>query len=228
MALSLSRDATRAAYIQSSYTRPPEVYAGVLGLTSAVTAFNADLKPVWGKTESVVWKNDGYRAQGWLMYPAHYDPAKRYPMVVIVHGGPANAVVPYWPGISFSGGALFSSAGYFVFMPNPRGSLGEGERYVQANRRDFGGGDLDDILAGMDAIEKKLPIDDHRIGLMGWSYGGFMSSDAHVSLSRCRGRGRHCGLGKLLRTEPDRQVDNPLLWRIGLRRSCSLRKNFRD
>jgi dipeptidyl aminopeptidase/acylaminoacyl peptidase len=186
MALSLSRDATRAAYIQSSYTRPPEVYAGVLGLTSAVTAFNADLKPVWGKTESVVWKNDGYRAQGWLMYPAHYDPAKRYPMVVIVHGGPANAVVPYWPGISFSGGALFSSAGYFVFMPNPRGSLGEGERYVQANRRDFGGGDLDDILAGMDAIEKKLPIDDHRIGLMGWSYGGFMSMFAPTRTSRFR------------------------------------------
>lgn len=186
MALSLSRDTTRVAYIQSSYTAAPEVYAGPLGSASAVTALNADLKPIWGKAESIVWKHQGYRVQGWLMYPAHYDPAKRYPMIVSIHGGPASAVVPYWPGISFGGGALFSAAGYFVFMPNPRGSFGEGERYLQANRRDFGGGDLDDTLAGIEIIEKKLPIDDHRIGLMGWSYGGFMSMLAPTRTSRFR------------------------------------------
>lgn len=120
------------------------------------------------------------------MYPARYNPAKHYPMIVMVHGGPASAVVPYWPGISFGGGALLSAEGYFVFMPNPRGSFGEGERYVQANRRSFGDGDLDDILAGIDAIESRLPIDDQRLGLMGWSYGGFMSMFVPTRTTRFR------------------------------------------
>jgi len=186
MALSLSSDGTHAAYIQSSYTQAAEVYVGSLrdGQSLPATAVNADLKPIWGKAESVMWDNQGYHVQGWLMYPVNYDATKTYPMIVMVHGGPASAVVPYWPGISFGGAASFSSLGYFVFMPNPRGSFGEGERYTQANRRDFGNGDLSDILAGVDAVEKKLPVDDKRLGLIGWSYGGFMSMFAPTQTQR--------------------------------------------
>jgi dipeptidyl aminopeptidase/acylaminoacyl peptidase len=176
MALSLSADHARLAYVESSYAAAPEVHAGPLGDTAppAVTAFNAALRPAWGKAESVEWEHDGRHVQGWLLYPAHYDPARRYPMIVSVHGGPAAAVVPRWPGVGY-GAVPFSPLGYFVFMPNPRGSFGQGEAYVQANRKDFGHGDLADILAGIDAIEKKLPVDDARLGLTGWSYGGFMS-----------------------------------------------------
>ena len=188
MALSLSHDGMYAAYIQSSYIKAPEIYAGALaaGPLKPVTAFNAELKPFWGHAESVTWNNQGRRIQGWLMYPADYDAAKTYPMIVMVHGGPASAVVPYWPGISFGGPASFSALGYAVFMPNPRGSLGEGESYAQANRRDFGHGDLSDILAGIDAVEGKLRIDDKRLGLIGWSYGGFMSMFIPTQTQRFR------------------------------------------
>jgi dipeptidyl aminopeptidase/acylaminoacyl peptidase len=176
MALSLSADHQQVAFVQSSYAAAPEVHAGNLGDVPppAVTRFNAGLKPAWGKAESVEWNNEGFHVQGWLLYPANYDVKKSYPMIVSVHGGPSSAVIPRWPGAGY-GGAPLSAMGYFVFMPNPRGSFGQGEKFVQANRKDFGYGDLRDILAGVDAVEKKVPVDDKRLGLTGWSYGGFMS-----------------------------------------------------
>jgi len=187
MAMSLSADLRHVAFLQSSYARASEVHAGALGNTAppAVTSFNAGLKPAWGKAESVEWNNEGFHVQGWLLYPAHYDPKKTYPMVVVVHGGPSSAVIPRWPGVGY-GAAPLSALGYFVFQPNPRGSFGQGEKYVQANRKDFGYGDLRDILAGVDAVEKKVPVDDQRLGLTGWSYGGFMSMFAPTQTQRFR------------------------------------------
>ncbi|WP_350016313.1 S9 family peptidase [Rhodanobacter sp. IGA1.0] len=187
MAMSLSADFKRVAFVQSSYAAASEVHAGALdkGAPPAVTAFNAALKPAWGKAESVEWNNEGFHVQGWLLYPAHYDPKKTYPMVVVVHGGPSSAVIPRWPGVGY-GAAPLSALGYFVFQPNPRGSFGQGEKYVQANRKDFGYGDLRDILAGVDAVEKKFPVDDRRLGLTGWSYGGFMSMFAPTQTRRFR------------------------------------------
>ncbi|HZY33869.1 MAG TPA: alpha/beta fold hydrolase, partial [Rhodanobacter sp.] len=187
MAMSLSADLKSVAFLQSSYTAATEVHVGALGHTPppAVTTFNAALKPAWGKAESVEWNNEGFHVQGWLLYPANYDPNKTYPMIVVVHGGPASAVVPRWPGVGY-GGAPLAALGYFVFMPNPRGSFGQGEKHVQANRKDFGYGDLRDILAGVDAVEKKVPVDDQRLGLTGWSYGGFMSMFAPTQTQRFR------------------------------------------
>ncbi|AIF46331.1 alpha/beta hydrolase family protein [Dyella japonica] len=187
MALSLSADQAKVAFVQSSYAQAPEVHAGALADTPppAVTHINTALKPGWGKAESVEWDSEGRHVQGWLLYPANYDPAKSYPMIVTVHGGPSSAVMPRWPGVGF-GGVPFSALGYFVFMPNPRGSFGQGEAYVQANRKDFGHGDLRDILAGIDTIEKKLPVDDKRLGLTGWSYGGFMSMFIPTQTQRFR------------------------------------------
>jgi dipeptidyl aminopeptidase/acylaminoacyl peptidase len=187
MALSLSANRNRLAFVQSSYTEAPEVHAGALGDTPppAVTQFNAALKPQWGKAESVEWDSEGRHVQGWLLYPANYDAKKSYPMIVTVHGGPSSAVIPRWPRMGFAG-EPFSALGYFVFMPNPRGSFGQGEAYVQANRKDFGHGDLRDILAGIDTIEKKLPVDDKRLGLTGWSYGGFMSMFIPTQTTRFR------------------------------------------
>jgi dipeptidyl aminopeptidase/acylaminoacyl peptidase len=187
MAMSLSHDRRRVAFMQSSYAVAPEVHAGALGSTPppAITAINATHKPSWGKAESVEWDNEGFHVQGWLLYPANYDAKKTYPMVVSVHGGPSSAVIPRWPGVGY-GPVPFSALGYFVFMPNPRGSFGQGEKYVQANRKDFGYGDLRDILAGVDAVEKKFPVDDNRLGLTGWSYGGFMSMFAPTQTQRFR------------------------------------------
>jgi dipeptidyl aminopeptidase/acylaminoacyl peptidase len=70
---------------------------------------------------------------------------------------------------------MVASQGYFVLEPNPRGSYGQGEAFTQANIKDFGGGDLRDILAGVDAAERAVAIDDRRVGIFGWSYGGYMT-----------------------------------------------------
>ncbi len=187
MAISRSADHRRIAFLQSSYAAAAEVHAGALGNAPppAVTSFNAAMKPAWGKSESVEWDNEGRHVQGWLLYPANYDARKTYPMIVVVHGGPSSAVIPRWPGVGY-GAAPLAALGYFVFQPNPRGSFGQGEKFVQDNRRDFGYGDLRDILAGIDAVEKKVPVDDKRLGLTGWSYGGFMSMFAPTQTRRFR------------------------------------------
>jgi dipeptidyl aminopeptidase/acylaminoacyl peptidase len=173
MSVSLSHERA-LTLIRSSFEKAPEVWAGPLGAMKQITHLNDEMKPAWGKTENIEWTNDGFKVQGWLLYPANYDPAKKYPLLVSVHGGPSSAVTPRWPGMGY-GGVPFSALGYFVFMPNPRGSYGQGEKFTQANVKDFGYGDLQDILAGMDVLEKRFPIDKGREGLTGWSYGGFMT-----------------------------------------------------
>jgi dipeptidyl aminopeptidase/acylaminoacyl peptidase len=171
------------ALIRSGFSQAPEVWAGQLTDLRQITHYNDGLKPSWGKGESVEWTNEGFSVQGWLLYPANYDPAKKYPLVVYVHGGPSAAELPRWPAAGY-GAVPFSALGYFVLMPNPRGSYGEGEKFTQANRKDFGYGDLRDILAGVDAVEKKVPVDDNRVGITGWSYGGFMTMFAVTQTHR--------------------------------------------
>jgi dipeptidyl aminopeptidase/acylaminoacyl peptidase len=162
------------ALICSSFEKAPEVWAGSPNDMKQISHLNDGMKPAWGKTENIEWTNDGFKVQGWLLYPVNYDSSKKYPLLVSVHGGPSSAVTPRWPGVGY-GGVPFSTLGYFVFMPNPRGSYGQGEKFTQANIKDFGYGDLRDILAGMDVLEKRFPIDKDREGLTGWSYGGFMT-----------------------------------------------------
>ncbi|HET7932146.1 MAG TPA: S9 family peptidase, partial [Rhodanobacteraceae bacterium] len=184
MAVSLSADHNRVAFSMSSFTAPPEVHAGTLASAPppAVTAFNAGQKQTWGKARSVEWNNGKTRVQGWLLYPANFNPRKSYPMIVYVHGGPTWANLPNWG----TRAEAFSEFGYFVLLPNPRGSFGEGEAFTQAIRGQMGYGDLDDILAGVDAVEKIAPIDDARLGMLGWSYGGFMSMFAPTRTHRFR------------------------------------------
>jgi dipeptidyl aminopeptidase/acylaminoacyl peptidase len=183
--LSVAQD-LKVAYIQDSFSQAPEVYLGTLGSPAqAVTHYNDRQVPLWGKSESIEWTNEHFSVQGWLLYPAHYDPSKKYPMIVSVHGGPSSAVLPRWPSLGYNATA-FSALDYFVLMPNPRGSYGEGEQFTQANRKDFGYGDLRDILTGVDAVSGKFPIDPDRVGLTGWSYGGFMTMFAVTQTQRFR------------------------------------------
>jgi dipeptidyl aminopeptidase/acylaminoacyl peptidase len=193
------------AYAGNSFEHPPEVHAGVLGTQPppVVTQINADLKPEWGKARSVEWDNQGMHVQGWLMYPVDYDPGKTYPMVVYVHGGPSWANLSTWGN---SAGA-FSEFGYFVLMPNPRGSFGEGEAFAQAIRNQMGYGDLDDILAGVDAVEKLAPIDNDRLGMTGWSYGGFMSMFAPTQTHRFKAVVAGAGLSNWQSHYGQNQID---------------------
>jgi dipeptidyl aminopeptidase/acylaminoacyl peptidase len=147
---------------------------------------NDALQRDWGRSESVTWNNEGFRVQGWLIYPKDYDPKKKYPLILWVHGGPANQMLSHWPISTFNPPIAFSTLNYFMLMPNPRGSYGEGEAFTAANRKDFGYGDLRDLLAGVDVVTKKFPIDSDRIGITGWSYGGFMTMFAVTQTHRFR------------------------------------------
>lgn len=181
----MSADGKSLAGIRSSWTMAPEVWTGSASDLHVVTHANDSLKPMWGKTENIHWRSDDFEVEGWLMYPVNYDPSKKYPMVVSVHGGPASAKRPSWPAYGFDLSAL-SSQGYFVFFPNPRGSYGSGEAFTKANIKDFGQGDLRDILFGVDELIRTLPIDGTRLGIGGWSYGGYMTMWAVTQTRRFR------------------------------------------
>jgi dipeptidyl aminopeptidase/acylaminoacyl peptidase len=206
LARSLSSTADKRMFVftASSFDKPTEIYEanarGGPGANNAagntasesgddpvqLTHINDGLAAVWGKSVSVEWNNEGFHLQGWLILPKEYDAAQKYPMIVEVHGGPASAMMARWGAGGPLSAAAFSALGYFVFLPNPRGSYGQGERFTKANRKDFGYGDLRDILAGMDAVTAKYPVDAHRIGLTGWSYGGFMTMFAVTQTHRFR------------------------------------------
>jgi dipeptidyl aminopeptidase/acylaminoacyl peptidase len=174
----ISKDPKFAAAERSTFDTPPEVWVGPIGEWRQLTNNNSALSPTWGKAESLEWANEGFNIQGWLLSPAKIESGKKYPMVVLIHGGPSSAVTPDWPagfGMSRAIIAALSSRGYYVLMPNPRGSYGQGEEFTRANVKDFGHGDLRDILAGVDAAIRKYPIDSARLGVTGWSYGGYMT-----------------------------------------------------
>ncbi len=177
------------------------------GLTQ-LSHLNDGIAPIWGDSASLTWTNDNFHIQGWLLLPTHYDPSKKYPLIVEVHGGPAADVASRWNG---GGGGfsatMYSALGYFVLMPNPRGSYGEGEAFTQANREDFGYGDLRDILAGVDAVLAKYPVDSNRVGLTGWSYGGFMTMFAVTQTHRFRAAVAGAGISDWLSYYGENSID---------------------
>ena len=172
--ISLAKDGATMAFVRESYAAPPEVWAGKVGEWKQLTRRNEGVTREWGDAKSLEWKNGGYEVQGWLLYPKNFDASKKYPLVVNVHGGPSWASVSRWPSPHGYASAL-AGAGYFVLNPNPRGSYGQGEAFTRANVKDFGGGDFADVLAGVDEAMRVAPIDANRLGLTGWSYGGFMT-----------------------------------------------------
>ncbi len=183
----LSKDGKVAAAVRSTYETPPEVWAGSIGQWRQLTSNNASLAPTWGKAEDLEWTSDNFNIQGWLIPPAKVEANKKYPLIVLIHGGPSSLTIPDWPagfGMSRAIIAALSARGYYVLLPNPRGSYGRGEDFTCANVKDFGGGDLRDILSGIEAAMKKHPIDPARLGVTGWSYGGFMTMWAVTQTNR--------------------------------------------
>jgi dipeptidyl aminopeptidase/acylaminoacyl peptidase len=176
-----SADGRVMASVVQDFERAPAIYAGPVAAPRQLTHDN-DALPALVKARSISWSNGGFTSQGWLLAPAKAAPNTKAPMVVVVHGGPASASTPSY--LSRGGLAPLSAAGYYLFLPNPRGSYGQGEAFTAANKRDFGGGDLQDILAGVDAVEKVAPIDDARLGLTGGSYGGFMAMWTNTQTNR--------------------------------------------
>ncbi len=185
-----------------SFTLAPEIEVGTIGHWRNLTALNAGLS-MPAHVQSVWWKNDGFDIQGWLLLPLHAE--GKMPMIVRVHGGPAAAVTPSFAGPGTTTALL--QHGYALFQPNPRGSYGQGERFTQANIRDFGHGDLRDILAGIDAAAKAAPIDTARLGLTGGSYGGFMSMWAVTQTDRFKAAVAAAGISDWLSYYGENGID---------------------
>ncbi len=178
---SLSRDGSVSVVIRQSASAPPEVWVGPIGNWKQLTTINADVKPAWGEMRNFHWTNGTTKLEGWLMLPKGFEPGKKYPLVVNVHGGPSAACGSRWDPRTMG---PESAMGYFAFCPNPRGSYGQGEAFTRGNVKDFGGGDFRDIMAGVDAIARQFPIDTHRLGIRGHSYGGYMTMWAETQTHR--------------------------------------------
>ncbi len=196
--VSVTRDGRLAATIRQSITTPPEIAIGPIGAMHAVTSANAHVTRLTGPARSLTWTSDGTTVQGWLIFPPHAKPGVRYPIVTLVHGGPAYAHYPLFPYGAQAFQAALAARGYIVFEPNPRGSYGQGEAFTRANVKDFGYGDLRDILSGLDAVSQTIPVDSKRIGIAGWSYGGYMTMWAVTQTNRFRAAVSGAGLSDWL------------------------------
>jgi len=181
---SFSRDGSVSAVVRQSPKSPPEVWAGPAGEWRQITHLNDGRHATRGETRKVHWTSDGHQVQGWLTLPKDYDPAKKYPLIVTVHGGPSWACLSTWSAAAMGDMRAASLLGWFVLCPNPRGSYGQGEAFTQANIKDFGGGDYRDLMAGIDAMIKQFPIDPGKLGIRGHSYGGYMTMWAETQTTR--------------------------------------------
>ena len=175
----LSADRATLAFTLEQTTSPGDVWAVCAGgAPRRLTTLNPLLDEVaWGAVESVAWTApDGVEIQGLLIKPVGYQQGTRYPTVVHVHGGPAWL----WSERFYAGwhdwGQLLAARGYAVLLPNPRGSTGRGSAFVAMNYDDVGGGEWQDVLAGAQwAIDSGI-ADPARLGIGGWSWGGYLSA----------------------------------------------------
>jgi dipeptidyl aminopeptidase/acylaminoacyl peptidase len=163
-------------FVSSTMSSPAEIFRGNAGSVIALTRVNnelmaqANLKPA----EEVEWTGAlGKKIQGFLIKPVDFDPNKKYPLIVIIHGGPQSAFNNNW-GYRWNP-QIFANDGYVVFQPNPRGSTGYGQQFTNEISGDWGGKPYVDIMNGVaDVLRRNSFIDRTRIGAAGASYGGYM------------------------------------------------------
>ncbi len=204
--MSVANDGVTTAVIRQSFVRPPEVWAGAIGDWKPITSRNAGLEPAWGPAQSIHWTSDNFKVQGWLHYPPDVDTSLKHPLVVAVHGGPAAMISPMWP-VQWNYEIALAAAGFFVLEPNPRGSFGSGEEFTRANVKDFGYGDFRDILAGITESLAAAPIDNNRVGITGWSYGGYMTMWAVTQTDRFRAAVAGAGVSNLQSYYGENSID---------------------
>ena len=177
--VSVSADGTRMACVLEDVNQPAEVFVGELGGEQRqATKFNVHLSEVTlGRGETVEWTApDGLRVEGVLIYPAEYEEGKRYPLITHIHGGPTWQWLMRFMAGWHDWGQWLAAQGYAVLLPNPRGSAGRGREYAWSNRRSWGHGDFGDVLSGVDAMVERGIADPERLGIGGWSYGGYMTA----------------------------------------------------
>ncbi len=185
---SFSKDGSKVAFAAQTPTTLGEIY------TSATTAY----KPMaltemnkqiadWnvGTSEVVSWKSqDGAVIEGVLHKPKNFDPKKKYPLLVVIHGGPTGIDVPT-PAAGYVYPILqWVEKGALVLRPNYRGSAGYGEKFRSLNVKNLGVGDMWDVMSGIDYLDKQGIIDTNKMGSMGWSQGGYISAFLTTNTNR--------------------------------------------
>jgi dipeptidyl aminopeptidase/acylaminoacyl peptidase len=179
------------AFLRQDSEHPTEVWrmTAAGSATAPITDTNPQTRDMLSfKKELITWKGpDGMPIEGLVIYPPGFRRGQKVPLVLNVHGGPAGTnsntctvaskLYP-WP--------LFAQKGYAILFPNPRGSGGYGEAFRSANRRDWGGKDYEDIMAGVDALIERGVADRDHMAVCGWSYGGFMTSTIVTKTDRFR------------------------------------------
>lgn len=184
--VSFSADGQRAVMVFSDAVTPPQVYAVRLdgsGETTQLSRLNRHLEAVKrAKLEIIRWKSkDGQEVEGLLFVPADWKPSKGpLPTILQLHGGPRDASTNRWTGDSH----LLAAEGYATLWPNVRGSTGYGDAWLQGNKFDIGGGDLQDALTGIDHLIERGIADKDRLGVRGWSYGGVLGGFAITQTDR--------------------------------------------
>jgi dipeptidyl aminopeptidase/acylaminoacyl peptidase len=185
------------AFAGQTATTPQELWIWKQGQKpESVTHINkaweqfALAKPEFYKYKSF----DGTEIEAELLRPADADGRSKLPMVALIHGGPTWR----WADQIETWGQLLAAHGYAVFYPNPRGSVGYGEKFMVMNRADWGGGDFRDIMAGIDDLIAKGVADPERLGIGGWSYGGYMSEWAVTQTTRFKAAVSGAGMADLI------------------------------
>jgi len=179
--IDLDATGTRLGLVAEASDQSPEVFVSpvepfALRRVSALAARRED--PPLGRTELIRWTSfDGLEIEGLLTYPVGYRAGRRYPLLLVVHGGPTYYFLQdYIAAGSEYPLAAFAADGFAVLRANPRGSSGRGRTFRFANRGDWGGGDYRDLMAGVDRVIAMGVADPERLGVMGWSYGGYMTA----------------------------------------------------
>ena len=218
--IAISNDETKIIYVRQTVDKPSEVFSGLLRQikTKRITDFNISLDlPAVTKTEILQWESkDGLEIEGLLTYPANYNKRKKYPLALIIHGGPAGSFPQTFtgnPGIYVV--QYFTSKGYAVLRPNPRGSTGYGKDFRYANFKDWGFGDYEDIMSGVDKVIEMGVADQKRLAVMGWSYGGYMTSFVVTRTDRFKAASMGAGLPNLISMTSTTDISNYLVAHMG-------------
>jgi dipeptidyl aminopeptidase/acylaminoacyl peptidase len=159
--------------------RPADIYVARFGGEAVrITELNPQLEGLpMAEMEHVTWQaSDGLENHGWLLLPPDAAPNTRLPLIAEIHGGPSAQWGNWFYGTWHDWAQILANMGYAVFLPNPRGSTGRGGAFTGANKYDFGGGDFDDIMTGIDMLIERGVADPDRLGICGWSFGGFMTT----------------------------------------------------
>ncbi|MEJ2187286.1 MAG: prolyl oligopeptidase family serine peptidase, partial [Gemmatimonadota bacterium] len=173
--MSVSNDGV-VAFVGGTTGQPGQLYimASTNSKPRQLTHFNAFLDSLHlGRVDTIAWKGPGgFAEDGVLTYPADYKAGTKVPLVLVIHGGPEGASTARFSPLP----QLLAAHGYLVFEPNYRGSINLGDAYQHAIYRDTGEGPGKDVMAGLAAVEKLGVVDADRIGVSGWSYGGYMTT----------------------------------------------------